>query len=114
MQNKFWQYLDELIAKNELVIDRPKGSVHPNYPSLIFPIDYGYLKGTVCSDGGEIDVWLGSLKEKTLDSIFVTVDLVKNDSEIKLLLGCSDDEKKIIYDFYNGYTKMAALLIERK
>ncbi len=112
LQPKFWEALDRLIGESEIVIDRPKGSAHPRYPSLIYPLDYGYLKGTSSMDGDGIDVWLGSLQRKALDAIIVTVDLFKRDSEIKLLLGCTAEEKQTILDMLND-RMMSAILIER-
>ena len=32
---EFWNLLDELVHSSEIVIDRPKGSVHPRYPEQI-------------------------------------------------------------------------------
>ncbi len=57
----FWQSMTQLLITNSLIIDRPKGTTHPRYPDLIYPLDYGYLENTTSSDGGGIDVWLGSL-----------------------------------------------------
>ncbi|MGN1414834.1 MAG: hypothetical protein ACI4WY_11385 [Anaerovoracaceae bacterium] len=89
---KFWEALDELLANSEIVIDRPKGTAHPKYPNFIYRVDYGYLKGTSSMDGEEIDVWVGS-GEKKIDAIMCIVDLMKRDSEIKMLmLPCFDTE----------------------
>ena len=41
--NDFWEALDLLADNSEIVIDRPKGSVHPKYPDFVYKIDYGYL-----------------------------------------------------------------------
>lgn len=109
---KFWESLDRLVAEHEIVIDRPKGSAHPRYPSLIYPLDYGYLEGTASMDGDGIDVWLGGLGDKRLDAIVVTIDLWKKDSEIKLLLGCTAEEKRTILAMLND-RMMSAILIER-
>lgn len=56
----FWDALDALAAACERVIDRPRGTVHPKYPSFVYPLDYGYLKNTSSADGEGIDIWLGS------------------------------------------------------
>ena len=109
---QFWEKLDKLVAEHEIVIDRPKGSAHPRYPSLIYPLDYGYLEGTSSMDGDGIDMWLGSLGDKRLDAIIVTIDLWKKDSEIKLLLGCTAEEKQTILKMLNE-RMMSAILIER-
>jgi len=41
-----------------VTIDRPLGSVHPEYPDLYYPVNYGYLQGTLAADGEEEDVYL--------------------------------------------------------
>ena len=88
------------MSGSRLVIDRPRGSAHPRFPELIYPIDYGYLEGTTTVDGGGLDVFLGTLPGKTLDALALTVDLEKRDAEIKLLLGCSQAEKQIVARFF--------------
>ena len=109
----FWAALDELIRSSSIVIDRPKGSAHPRYPHLIYPVDYGYLNNTAAMDGDGIDVWQGSLPEKTLDAIVCTVDLLKRDSEIKLLLGCTEEEKQLILRQHNDSHYMKGILVRR-
>jgi inorganic pyrophosphatase len=99
--NNFWDYLDRLVAASRLVIDRPRESRHPRYPDLIYPVDYGYLEGTTTIDGGGLDVWVGTLPEKSLTALLLTVDLHKRDVEVKLLLGCTEVEQQIILDFHN-------------
>lgn len=108
----FWQALDALVADSEIVIDRPKGSAHPRYPDMIYPLDYGYLKDTASMDGGGIDVWLGS-GERKLDAIMCIVDRLKRDSEIKLLIGCTEEEKRIVYETHNESEYMKGILIRR-
>lgn len=39
-------------------IDRPIGSVHPKYKSLIYPINYGFIPNVWSEDGEELDVYL--------------------------------------------------------
>lgn len=112
--NNFWIYLDELIAQSKIIIDRPKGSVHPRYPQIVYELDYGYLNDTKTSDNAEIDVWIGTDAEQKLDAIVCTVDLVKRDSEIKLLIGCTHAEKSYIHSFYNEWPQLGGILIERK
>lgn len=106
----FWDYLDRLVAESRIVIDRPRGSMHPRYPELIYPLDYGYLDQTHAIDGGGVDVWLGSRSERTLDAIALTVDLHKHDVEMKLLLGCNAVEKQMVLDFLNGSSMRAEIV----
>jgi len=112
MHSSFWKRLEKLVSSTKLVIDRPKGTAHPRYPEVVYPLDYGYLEGTTAADGGGIDVWRGSDLNAVLDAIVCTVDSLKKDTEIKLLLGCTQDEKKVVLQFHhNNY--MAAILVER-
>ena len=112
MQNhsNFWQALDRLVAESAIVIDRPKGSAHPRFPDFIYRVDYGYLKDTTSMDGAGIDVWVGS-GEKTVDAIMWIVDLMKRDSEIKILIGCTEEEKAIIYETHNETEFMKGILV---
>ncbi len=114
MQNnrEFWEVLDELVSTSEIVIDRPKGTAHPKYPNFIYRVDYGYLKGTASMDGAGIDVWVGSGENK-IDAIMCIVDLMKKDSEIKILIGCTEEEKQIIYQTHNETEYMKGILIRR-
>jgi inorganic pyrophosphatase len=112
MQSAFWTHLETLIHASELVIDRPKGSIHPRDDAVMYPLDYGYLKGTSSGDGDGIDVWRGSLPDGRFDAVVCTIDLDKRDAEIKLLLGCTADEKQVICAFHTGLSA-AAILIDR-
>ena len=109
----FWDALDALAAACERVIDRPRGTVHPKYPSFVYPLDYGYLKNTSSADGEGIDIWLGSDARQQIDAVIVTVDLLKRDSEIKILIGCTDDEKRLALRAHNETEFMKGLLIRR-
>lgn len=106
--------MEKLIADSEIVIDRPKGSRHPRIHEIIYPLDYGYLKNTSSMDGDGVDLWVGSEEEQALKGIIVTIDLWKRDSEIKLLLGTTDEEIEIIHAFLNKREIMAGMLIPRE
>jgi inorganic pyrophosphatase len=109
----FWRAMDDLVAVRPTVIDRAKGTAHPRYPDMIYPLDYGYLDGTAAADGDGIDVWLGSGDVTHAAGIICTLDAVKRDAEIKLLLGCSPDEMQSVIDFFqmNG---ISSLLVKRE
>lgn len=112
MSNGFWSAIDKLIAESEISIDRPKGTKHPRF-DFTYPLDYGYLKNTSSMDGGGIDVWCGSLSNAVCDAIICTVDLLKRDSEIKLLIGCTEVEKQTVFAFHNDSEYMKGIIIRR-
>ncbi|MDR0406556.1 MAG: hypothetical protein LBH38_00510 [Holosporales bacterium] len=91
----FWATLDHLLTEHRLIIDRPKGTAHPRFPTLIYPLDYGYLEGTTSADGQGIDVFVGTASHKEVIGILCTFDKVKKDSEIKILYACTEKEVAI-------------------
>ena len=113
VDESFWSAIDAIVGSSEVVIDRPKGSHHPRFPSIIYPVDYGYLADTKSMDGGGIDVWVGSLDSKRVVGIICTVDLEKRDSEMKILPGCTPEETEKTYRFHNDGGQMKGLLIKR-
>jgi inorganic pyrophosphatase len=113
----FWEALDALVSACEMVIDRSRGTAHPRYPDFTYPLDYGYLQGTLSNDGSGIDLWRGTMPEKRLTALIVTVDLQKRDSEIKLLIGCTAEEQQIIlrvHDQSSWGGAQSALLMTRE
>ncbi len=112
----FWQALDRLVSKSEIVIDRPRGTAHPRYPAFIYPLDYGYLQGTTSGDGGGIDVWIGSRSARQVTALLVTVDGQKRIAEIKLLLDCTPEECQAILALHDQSSwggSQSAILIRR-
>ncbi len=112
--HEFWNAIDRLVMESEIIIDRPKGTVHPKYPDFIYPVDYGYLKNATSMDNAGIDVWVGSDGSQTIDAIMCTVDLMKRDSEIKILIGCIEAEKELIFQTHNESQHMKGILIRRQ
>lgn len=110
---EFWEAVDKIVSDSRVVIDRPKDSSHPRFPDMIYPVDYGYLENTTSPDGNGIDVYRGTGFAMQVDAILCTVDLMKRDSEIKLLIGCTDEEKQTILDFHNESEYMNGILIVR-
>lgn len=108
----FWEGLQDLVDTSEHHIERPKGTAHPRYEEFIYPFDYGYMKETKGSDGECLDLWVGSLKSNDVSGIIVTVDTEKRDSEINVLLGCTEADMKIILECHQRGA-MKGLLIAR-
>jgi inorganic pyrophosphatase len=108
----FWLKLDKLVVSSKLTVDRPKGSPHPHYVSTLYPLDYGYLQGTRSGDGEGIDVWIGSLSQRTVTGIICTVDLHNRDAEIKLLLGCTSSDAERALATHNSGSQ-AGILVQR-
>ena len=108
----FWVAIDKLISESKVIIDRPKGTKHPRC-DVTMPLDYGYLENTSSMDGGGIDIWHGSLNTDSCDALICTIDLFRKDSEIKLLLGCTEEEKELAMRYHNGFESMRGTMIRR-
>ncbi|HYP39248.1 MAG TPA: inorganic pyrophosphatase [Chloroflexia bacterium] len=108
----FWHAFDEMVATSRIKIDRPRGSTHPRYPDFIYPLDYGYLEGATSSDEGGIDVWIGSVPHGRVTALACCIDLEKRDVELKILLGCTQEEAREILGIHNSGSQ-SAMLIER-
>jgi inorganic pyrophosphatase len=110
MESEFWNRLDELVQTCGVVIDRPKGSSHPRYPTFVYPFDYGYLPGTLAADGGGIDVWRGSQPEQVVTGVICTIDMNKKDAELKILVGCTPAEAQVILKTHNECSQSGILI----
>lgn len=68
-------------------IDRPIGSLHPKHPSIIYPINYGYIPNVLSGDGEELDVYLLGVNEPITDYRAKIIGIVHryNDIEDKLI-----------------------------
>ncbi len=107
MDERFWNFVHKLIEEHPIIIDRKAGSHHPDFPDLIYPFNYGYLEGTHSMDGSGVDVWVGTNPQKALSGILCTIDLNKNDSEIKIVLNCDDREAISLLEFHNSFFQAA-------
>ena len=93
-----WSAWEGLLRERGVILDRPRGSAHPRYPDMIYPLDYGYIPGTDGGDGDEIDVFVGSA-ETGLTAALLTHDLGKDDHELKLLWNTTEAEIGVAHAF---------------
>ena len=52
-------YLGKTVS---VVMDRPMGSKHPKH-GFVYPVNYGYIPGTISDDGEELDAYVLSIHE---------------------------------------------------
>lgn len=51
-----------------VVVDRPLGSRHPDYPDLVYPVNYGFIPGILAGDGEEQDAYILGVEEPVIRS----------------------------------------------
>lgn len=95
-----WAGWESLIRANGVTVDRPRGSRHPDWPDIVYPMDYGYVNGTSSSDGHEIDIFVGSAGTGLVGAIYTT-DHRKKDRECKFLLDCTPEQIYLANGFLN-------------
>lgn len=91
--------------KVKVIVDRPMGSRHPKYKSLIYPINYGYLPGTKSPDGEEIDAFIVGVDKPLKEFEGVVIGIVHrfDDNEEKLVVApegtdfSKEEIEKLIY-----------------
>jgi inorganic pyrophosphatase len=110
MDDARWHLWEQLILIHDLVIDRPKGTAHPRYPDMIYPVDYGYLPGTAGGDGAGIDIFAGEANTG-LVGVVQTHDALKGDREIKLLWNVTPDEIDAIVRLLNTGSMTATVIL---
>lgn len=37
LNEEFWDAIDRLVVESEIIIDRPKDTVLPKYPNIVYP-----------------------------------------------------------------------------
>jgi inorganic pyrophosphatase len=81
-------YRQWLGKKVKVIMDRPLGSRHPDFPNCIYAVNYGFLLGTNSDvDNEAIDAYvLGpDVPLKEFGGIVIAI-VVRQDSEIKLIV----------------------------
>jgi len=111
MNTDFLDYLQQLVETSPIIIDRPKGSDHHRFSGKAYPVNYGYLDGTSSMDCGGVDIWVGSMGIQKVVGVLCTVDLLKRDTELKILFDCTDLEIQLIHEFVND-NRMRAMYIK--
>lgn len=114
-----WSAWERLIVRHGITIDRPRRSAHPEHPTIIYPIDYGFVNDTISSDDHGIDVFVGSESvdpygEKLVGAIWTT-DRRKGDRECKFLWRCTPEEIYLVNGFINfDRSLMEGVLVLRR
>ena len=99
--------------KVQVIVDRPLGSTHPTHQTLIYPVNYGYVRGIIAGDGEDQDCYiLGENKPITaFYGVVIAIIHRLNDIEDKWVVArentsFSDEEILNLVNFQEKYYKI--------
>lgn len=103
---------DFIGKKVSVQMDRPMGSKHPKY-GFVYPVNYGYVPGTVAPDGEEIDAYVLGVFEPitTFEGVVIAVLHRLNDDDDKLIVvnkgvNYSDEQIMALTEFQERWFKI--------
>ena len=80
-----------------VIVDRPKGSRHPEYPEMIYPINYGYIEGIMAADGEEQDAYILGVDEPISEFAGRVIAVIHRADDI--------EDKWVVADEKSRYTE---------
>ena len=100
------EYINKLV---KVKVDRQLGSKHPKY-NYIYPVNYGYVPGTVSGDGEELDCYILGVFEPVSEFEGKCIAIIQrtNDNDDKLVIvpkdkNYSDDAIEALVEFQERY-----------
>ncbi len=66
-----------------VTVDRPLGSFHPEHPNLYYPINYGYIKGTIAADDEEEDAYILGVTEPVSEFTGRIIAIINREDDIE-------------------------------
>ena len=64
-------------------VDRPLGSYHPEHPDIYYPINYGYIKGTIAPDGEEEDAYILGVSEPVSEFTGKVIAIIHRENDVE-------------------------------
>lgn len=99
----------------KVVVDRPIGSTHPDFPDIVYEVNYGYVDGIIAADGEEQDAYVLGIDEpiEEFEGILIAIVHRINDVENKWVIANKYLTKDEIYNkisFMEKYFKIEILM----
>ena len=91
----------------------PLDKIDKHITNLIYPVDYGYLSDTLSQDELGIAIYKGKGLAYSVEAILVAADILKKDIEVKLLVGCNQEEVDFILRFVNQTEFQKTIIVRR-
>lgn len=108
----FWQKIDTLCLSSDLVLVAKRGDKHRDFPHLIFPLDYGYLKALDSDNIPNYRVFKGHSGDKA-SAVIVCADILYKSIDVRLLIGCNEVEEEAVLRFLNETEFQKTIIVHR-
>ncbi len=108
----FWQKLDTFYFSGEYEVKHKKGDHHSEYPNLVYPVEVGCLEETNGEHEG-VNVYRGSGSMYSITGLVIAVDILGKTLDVKMLVGCSEEEVEEILRFLNQTDYQKTVLIRK-
>lgn len=67
----------------KVIIDRPLGTYHPKHKDLYYPVNYGYILGTIAPDGEEQDAYVLGIDEPVSEFFGKVIAIIIRNDDIE-------------------------------
>jgi len=67
----------------KVIVDRPMGSYHPKHKDLYYPVNYGYIPGTLAPDGEEQDAYILGITEPVTEFVGCVIAVIHRYDDIE-------------------------------
>ncbi len=66
-----------------VTVDRPMGSYHPVHTDMYYPVNYGYIEGTMAPDGEEEDAYILGVNEPVTEFTGRIIAIIKRKNDVE-------------------------------
>lgn len=67
----------------KIIVDRPLGSCHPKHPDLYYPVNYGFIPGTLAPDGEEQDVYILGVNHPVTEYVGKVIAVIRRADDVE-------------------------------
>lgn len=109
----FWQKLDTILLSSSIVIDFPKGTHHPVFTALTYPVDFAHLEDAFeNTNSRRLSVYRGSGEHKVV-GIVISADVLEKECFVTVLVGCDEKERHDVLEFMNQMECQKCIYVTR-
>ncbi len=76
-----------------VTVDRPLGSAHPNFPDLVYPVNYGYVPGVSAPDGDWQDAYILGVHKPLQQFTGKVIAVIRRANDVEKWVVCPEKFK---------------------